>query len=79
MLTSSFTCAGSVGKDPAAGAQPGETRRRDIIEEYTNFASKVYAPKTREGLFTDKLPPAEPQPFLLETHDGLCMCMCAFW
>jgi len=29
--------------------------RRDIIEEYANFGSKVYAGVTREGLSLDKL------------------------
>lgn len=27
--------------------------KRDIIEEYGNFASKVYAPKARDGAFPD--------------------------
>ena len=27
---------------------------RDIIEEYANFGSKVYAPITRDGLSLDK-------------------------
>lgn len=29
--------------------------KRDIIEEYANFGSKVYAGVTREGLSLDKL------------------------
>ena len=28
--------------------------KRDIIEEYANFGSKVYAPITRDGLSLDK-------------------------
>jgi hypothetical protein len=31
-----------------------KVRKRDIIEEYGNFASKVYAPKARDGSFPDK-------------------------
>jgi hypothetical protein len=30
-------------------------KRREIIEDYNNFASKVYAGVTREGLSLDKL------------------------
>jgi len=29
-------------------------KKRDIIEEYGNFGSSVYAPITREGLSLDK-------------------------
>lgn len=32
-----------------------DTHTRDIIEDYANFASKVYAGITREGLSLDKL------------------------
>ena len=32
-----------------------DTRKRDIIQEYANFASKVYAGITREGLSLDKI------------------------
>jgi len=31
-----------------------KTHKRDIIEEYANFGSSVYAPITREGLSLDK-------------------------
>ena len=29
-------------------------KRRDVIEEYANFGSTVYAPITRDGLSLDK-------------------------
>ena len=32
-----------------------ETIGRDIIEDYANFASKVYAGITRDGLSLDKI------------------------
>ena len=32
-----------------------DTRKRDIIQDYANFASKAYAGITREGLSLDKM------------------------
>jgi len=32
-----------------------DTNKREIIEDYANFASKVYAGITREGLSLDKI------------------------
>lgn len=49
-----------------------ETRQRDIIEEYANFASKVYAGITREGLSLDKIANKyEVQPLALNSYKGL--------
>ena len=41
------------------GLKPGDIveikgEKRDIIEDYANFGSTVYAPITREGLSLDK-------------------------
>jgi len=45
---------------------------RDIIEEYHNFASRVYAGIAREGISLDKLGSKfEVQPQLLENHEGV--------
>lgn len=45
---------------------------RDIIEEYANFGSEVYAPITRKGLSLDKLSNKyEVQPEALTTYSGL--------
>ncbi len=42
--------------------------RRDIIEDYANFASRVYAGITREGLSLDKIANKyEVQPVALTT------------
>ena len=46
--------------------------KRDIIEEYANFGSSVYAGITREGLNLDKLANKyEVQPEVLTTYQGL--------
>ncbi|KAJ3233118.1 Cilia- and flagella-associated protein 91 [Chytriomyces hyalinus] len=53
--------------------------RRDVINDYANYASKVYAPKARDGLFFDdlhttlKLDIAE-----LETYSGLASLESSF-
>lgn len=45
---------------------------RDIIEDYSNFNSKVYAPITREGNITDKNPARfEAKPDILSSLEGL--------
>jgi hypothetical protein len=47
------------------------TKKRDIIEDYSNFASKVYAGVTREGLSIDKISNKyEVQPSSLNTYKG---------
>jgi len=47
---------------------------RDIIEEYHNFASNVYAGIAREGISLDKLGSKfEVQPQLLDSHEGIVM------
>lgn len=33
----------------------GKLKRRDIIKEYTDFASQTYAPLSRIGYFPDNL------------------------
>jgi len=49
-----------------------ETHQRDIIEDYANFASKVYAGITREGLSLDKIANKyEVQPVALNSYKGL--------
>jgi hypothetical protein len=46
-----------------------KVKRRDIIEEYANFGSSVYAPITREGLSLDKKANKyEVQPEALSTY-----------
>jgi hypothetical protein len=46
--------------------------KRDIIEEYANFGSTVYAPITRDGLSLDKKANKyEVQPEALSTYQGL--------
>lgn len=46
--------------------------KRDIIEEYANFGSTVYAPITRDGLSLDKKANKyEVQPEALSTYHGL--------
>lgn len=46
--------------------------RRDIIQEYSNFGSIVYAPITRDGLSLDKLASKyEVQPDALSTYQGV--------
>ena len=45
--------------------------KRDIVEEYHNFASRVYANITREGLSLDKLSNKyEVQPFSLQSYEA---------
>lgn len=47
-------------------------QKREIIEEYANFASRVYAGITREGLSLDKIANKfEVQPIALNSYDGL--------
>lgn len=47
-------------------------KKRDVIEEYANFGSSVYAPITREGLSLDKKANKyEVQPEALSTYQGL--------
>jgi len=47
-------------------------KRRDIIEEYANFGSVVYAPITRDGLSLDKKANKyEVQPEALSSYTGL--------
>lgn len=47
-------------------------KKRDVIEEYANFGSCVYAPITREGLSLDKKANKyEVQPEALSTYQGL--------
>jgi len=46
--------------------------KRDIIEEYANFGSTVYAPITRDGLSLDKKANKyEVQPEALSSYAGL--------
>jgi hypothetical protein len=46
--------------------------KRDIIQEYSNFGSIVYAPITRDGLSLDKLASKyEVQPDALSTYQGV--------
>lgn len=46
--------------------------KRDLIEEYANFGSSVYAPITRDGLSLDKKANKyEVQPEALSTYQGL--------
>jgi hypothetical protein len=48
------------------------THKREIIEEYANFGSKVYAGITREGLSLDKIANKyEVQPVALTTYKGI--------
>ncbi|KAI9353251.1 solute carrier, TRAMD3 or PAT1-domain-containing protein [Zopfochytrium polystomum] len=49
-----------------------KVERRDIIAEYANYSSKVYAPKARDGIIRDK-PSNSLQLSIadLETYDGL--------
>ena len=47
-------------------------KKRDIIEDYANFGSTVYAPITRDGLSLDKKANKyEVQPEALSTYGGL--------
>lgn len=47
-------------------------KKRDIIEDYANFGSTVYAPITRDGLSLDKKANKyEVQPEALSTYAGL--------
>ena len=47
-------------------------KKRDIIEDYANFGSTVYAPITRDGLSLDKKANKyEVQPEALSTYTGL--------
>lgn len=47
-------------------------KKRDIIEDYANFGSTVYAPITRDGLSLDKKANKyEVQPEALSTYVGL--------
>lgn len=47
-------------------------KKRDIIEDYANFGSSVYAPITRDGLSLDKKANKyEVQPEALSTYPGL--------
>merc|ERR1711957_303818 len=47
-------------------------KKRDIIEDYANFGSTVYAPITRDGLSLDKKANKyEVQPEALSSYQGL--------
>lgn len=47
-------------------------KKRDVIEEYSNFGSVVYAPITRDGLSLDKKASKyEVQPDSLLTYQGV--------
>jgi len=47
-------------------------KKRDIIEEYANFGSSVYAPITRDGLSLDKKANKyEVQPEALSSYTGI--------
>ena len=49
-----------------------ENHGRDIIEDYANFASTVYAGITRDGLSLDKIANKyEVQPVALNSYKGL--------
>jgi hypothetical protein len=49
-----------------------KSEKRDIIEEYANFGSTVYAPITRTGLSLDKKANKyEVQPEALSSYHGL--------
>lgn len=49
-----------------------ETNKRDIISDYANFASRVYAGITREGLSLDKIANKyEVQPGALTNYTGM--------
>ena len=49
-----------------------KSSKRDIIEEYANFGSTVYAPITRDGLSLDKKANKyEVQPEALSSYQGL--------
>jgi len=49
-----------------------DTHKRDIIEEYANFSSRVYAGIAREGLSLDKIANKyEVSPAALNTYQGL--------
>jgi hypothetical protein len=51
-------------------------KKREIIEEYNNFASKVYAGVTREGLSLDKLANKyEVQPLNLTNYHGYTLLL----
>ncbi|XP_065598194.1 cilia- and flagella-associated protein 91 [Cyrtonyx montezumae] len=51
----------------------GKLERRDIIEEYTNFASQTYAPLSRIGYFPDNHSERYVvKNFYLNTFAGLC-------
>ena len=52
--------------------QEKETNKRDIIEDYANFASRVYAGLTREGLSLDKIANKyEVQPVALTSYNAM--------
>eukprot|EP01017_Pseudomicrothorax_dubius_P039014 TRINITY_DN5932_c0_g2_i4.p1 TRINITY_DN5932_c0_g2~~TRINITY_DN5932_c0_g2_i4.p1 ORF type:complete len:662 (+),score=209.52 TRINITY_DN5932_c0_g2_i4:124-2109(+) len=47
-------------------------QKRDMVEEYANFASRVYAAITREGVSLDKIANRyEVQPMMLNTYQGV--------
>jgi hypothetical protein len=47
-------------------------KKRDIIEDYANFGSTVYAPITRDGLSLDKMANKyEVQPEALSSYQGI--------
>lgn len=49
-----------------------ESDKRDIIEDYANFASKVYAGITRDGPSLDKIASNyEVQPVALQSFAGM--------
>ena len=49
-----------------------DTVGRDIIEDYADFASKVYAGITRDGLSLDKIANKyEVQPIALTSYEGI--------
>lgn len=53
-------------------ARKNVEKKRDIIAEYSNFGSIVYAPITRDGLSLDKLASKyEVQPDALSTYQGV--------
>jgi hypothetical protein len=73
MLTGTGAFVG-VSSGSAGGASKGRKTTRDIIAEYADYGSRVYAPSVKEGRFPDKLRAAaklEVRAVELETANGL--------
>eukprot|EP00736_Rhodelphis_marinus_P005056 Rmarinus@m.3830 len=58
-------------KRAKAMSDPRQMRRRDIVRDYAQYSSKVYAPIMRDGISALQFSKPEVRPYLLSSYDGI--------